>query len=1011
MVRVVSLFSGCGGLDIGFKELGFDLMYACDSDPAAIDCYYKNIDRNVYLQDVKSESFHKDLLHLGHCDVVLGGFPCQGFSKAGPKSESDTRNMLYTEIWQAVKKLSPAIFIAENVDGISQNFRGAYLKRILKDFREIGYKVEYRILDAVWFGVAQHRRRTFFVGTKEDLNLLFHFPSPTHEVKMRDGEFRLFDNLNGQLSLWDDFNKNDFNKLDANLKPILTIEDAISDLVELDDSIADHKVTNAWTKKYELVFNAIKQGQKLCNVRHAPTSVYTWQIPEFFGEVTEQERIILETIAKHRRHKKYGNIPNGNPISIGEIEILSQLTEIDLDIKSLIVKGYLKEKDGKLDLKGAMFCSGLFKRPFWDEPSPTVLTNFHNPRYFLHPFKNRPFSLRECARIQGFPDSFIFTEGESKVDLVSGYRLVGNAVPPPISRLFAKATLDCLSKSQNYQSFSMSTQFGHLTMNLPPINLDLENQLKEFDIWITASLGEIQDTEHFQKVMNKVVEIFELLATATNNFNQVDLCNAVSIANTFIQLIEDKEVQEAKKDLEALAIVLFLVTGKSDNNSKCQLPLYLRDEAGWESIPTVQRRKGKNVLSSKPIPRVLKSDTYMKTVADLSSNRDQQQKLLQEFVKFILKDESCVSQLWSIGHSYTMLKQLQKERDLLAPLVIFQIRGSVSASGGHKPEILLRERLSEWGLQAGIDFNMTDVVVEPEAATISLKETGVLEEDSVNNPEQSLLGEVGEINEESIDDEERASSSEVKKTRAYDFVLPFKTPGWKPQIFIQSQFYAGDSGSVSHKNIDQTDTSRRYILGFIPNARFIEYVDGAGYFSSLNGDLKKLLSKSTTTSFFQVRSAAIRLRRELEQIGFLIPLCLELAIARSGGSRNITEQLIIQAGYSKEEINRCIESCIERKLISEENGNLLIQDSRRSLVRRYFLLDVIAQRGRKANHKGQLIGSVVIPGYGPFYGMRLTDLMTASLQLAPGFHNDWSNPEVIMEDINWLCDERLVMLC
>jgi len=990
MARVVSLFSGCGGLDSGFKDLGFELIYACDSDPAAVDCYSRNIDQHIYLRDVKSDDFHEDILHLGDCDVILGGFPCQGFSKAGPKSEYDARNMLYTEMWQAVNKLRPTIFIAENVDGISQNFRGNYLKRILRDFKEIGYRVEYRILDAAWFGVAQHRRRAFFVGIKEEWKFFFLFPSPTHEVKVRNGEFRLFDNLSGQISLWDDQSK-----VNENLKPILTIENAISDLIELNNGIADHKITNRWTKEYNLVFKFIKQGQKLCNVRHAATSVYTWQIPEVFGEVTEQERIILEIIAKHRRHKKYGNIPNGNPISIKEIEILSELAEIDLDLESLVGKGYLKEKDGKFDLKGAMFCSGLFKRPFWNEPSPTVLTNFYNPRYFIHPLKNRPFSLRECARLQGFPDSFIFTEGKSQVDLVSGYRLVGNAVPPTISRLFAKATLDCLSKSQKNQFFSTSINSIKSTMRLPTVNLNLETQLKEFDIWITPSLGEIQDTQRFQRVMDNVVEVFESLATATNNFNQIDSCNAVSIANTFIQLIEGKEDQEARKELEALATVLFLVTGKSDNNSKCQLPLYLRDEAGWESIPTVKKYGGNSVLSFKKIPRVLKSDSYMKTVADLSLSRDQQRKLLQEFVKFVLKDESCVAQLWSIGHSYTMLKQFQKERDLLAPLVIFQVRGSVSASGGHKPEILLRERFVEWGLQAGIDFNMRDVVVEPEAATIAIKETGLLEEGD----------------EELLSDGNQAESNEVKKTRAYDFVLPFKTSGWKPRIFIQSQFYAGDSGSVSHKNIDQTDTSRNYILGFIPDALFLEYVDGAGYFSSLNGDLKKLLSKSTTTSFFQVKSAAIRLRRELEQVGFLVPLCLEQAIARSDGSRNSTEQLLLQAGYSATEINRCLESCIEQNLVSEVNGNLLIQEHRRSVVRKYFLLDVIAQCGKAADHKGELVGSIIIPGYGPFYGMRLTNLMTEALRLALAFRNDWSSPEVVMEDINWLCDQRLAMLC
>ena len=80
-----------------------------------------------------------------------------------------------------------------------------------------------------------------------------------------------------------------------------------------------------------------------------------------------------------------------------------------------------------------------------------------------------------------------------------------------------------------------------------------------------------------------------------------------------------------------------------------------------------------------------------------------------------------------------------------------------------------------------------------------------------------------------------------RKTRAYDFLLPYKTPGWKPSIFVQSQFYAGDAGSVSHKNVDQTKASRSSVLEVDSRAQFVEYLDGAGYFSSLNGDLKKII--------------------------------------------------------------------------------------------------------------------------------------------------------------------------
>src|SRR4051812_48114491 len=119
MSTVVSIFSGCGGLDVGFNEQGFDLVYACDNDPAAVDAYARNIDDRVFLRDARSAEFHRDIAAIGHCDVVLGGFPCQGFSKAGPKREDDLRNTLYTEMLNAIGTLRPKVFIAENVDGIS----------------------------------------------------------------------------------------------------------------------------------------------------------------------------------------------------------------------------------------------------------------------------------------------------------------------------------------------------------------------------------------------------------------------------------------------------------------------------------------------------------------------------------------------------------------------------------------------------------------------------------------------------------------------------------------------------------------------------------------------------------------------------------------------------------------------------------------------------------------------------------------------------------------------------
>ncbi len=428
---VVSLFAGCGGLDVGFRELGFDLVYACDNDSSAVDCYSRNIDDRVNIRDVTSDDFHADIREIGHCDVVLGGFPCQGFSKAGPKRENDARNALYMEMLKSVEALRPRVFIAENVDGISQNFGGAFIDRIREDFGQIGYSVEHRIIDAASFGLPQYRRRVFFAGLDGEA-ASFRWPVATHAAHTRNGDFKIHDSF----PLFDD-------ERPSRLQPLMTVGEAIGDLLELDPDMPDHCVTNKWPCKYKAVFEAVGEGQKLCNVRHAETSVYTWNIPAVFGVVSKREQLILETIAKNRRHKRYGHIPNGNPIPSDEIERLSGLTGIAEEIENLLQKGYLKPKPGGFDLKGAMFCSGLFKRPRWDKPSPTVLTNFYNPRFFLHPLRDRPFSLRECARLQGFDDTFAITS--DSVSLVEGYRLIGNAVSPLVSRKLAECVAELVS--------------------------------------------------------------------------------------------------------------------------------------------------------------------------------------------------------------------------------------------------------------------------------------------------------------------------------------------------------------------------------------------------------------------------------------------------------------------------------------------------------------------------------------------------------------------------------------
>ncbi|HVC94134.1 MAG TPA: hypothetical protein VND64_10615 [Pirellulales bacterium] len=519
-------------------------------------------------------------------------------------------------------------------------------------------------------------------------------------------------------------------------------------------------------------------------------------------------------------------------------------------------------------------------------------------------------------------------------------------------------------------------------MKLPVTALDLSAQLAEFDVWITPSLGEVRDTVRFREQMAAVVSTFEALGKATNRFHDVADCRPAVIAETFVRLVRGRPEAEVCRTLEALASVLFLVTGRSDNNAKCQFPLYLRDHAHWPELPVVRKTRTGPELSAVRVPRELKAEKYLGIVANLGPFPEQQQRLLEQFVGFLLDNEACVSQLWSIGHSFFVLKHFGREQDLLAPLVIFQVRGSVAASGGHDPEELLRARLLEWGLEAGADFNTIDVVLG-DLASLAATDPG----------RKSAVGRL----------------PERIKTRAYDFVFPYRTPGWNPCVFVQAQFYAGDSGSVSHKNVDQTSTSRAAVRAVVPEARFVEYVDGAGYFSSLNGDLKTLLSSQTTASYFQVRSAAIRLRRELQQIGFLLPIDMEHAVLRAGGKRDKVRRLLVSEGYAPAEIKRAVESGLHRGLITAEaGGSLGVSRARRDLVRRYFLLDVAARCGAPATDS-KLSGSLLVPGYGPFFGAKLDTLAEAALKLAPELVTDWARPTSVLGDIRWLCDQGLAM--
>jgi DNA (cytosine-5)-methyltransferase 1 len=188
---VVSLFSGCGGMDLGFlggfdflgkhyDRTNFDIIWANDINTAACDTYYANIGSHVIPGDVFSVM---DTLP-SYADVVIGGFPCQDISINGKMlGIRGKRSSLYTAIVQTVLKLQPKIFVAENVKGLLMNCNRESLNTIMSDFKRLGYRVTYRLYHAADYGVPQTRERVFIVGTRTDMPDFAH-PGPFTESRI-----------------------------------------------------------------------------------------------------------------------------------------------------------------------------------------------------------------------------------------------------------------------------------------------------------------------------------------------------------------------------------------------------------------------------------------------------------------------------------------------------------------------------------------------------------------------------------------------------------------------------------------------------------------------------------------------------------------------------------------------------------------------------------------------------------------------------------------------------------
>ncbi|WP_218128405.1 DNA cytosine methyltransferase [Rhodospira trueperi] len=431
-MKVVDLFCGAGGLSEGFRQAGFSIAAGADSDPDAMATFAQNFPEAEAITGNLSEPLVQErvLSHAHRAFVVVGGPPCQAFSQVRNHSRviDDPRNSLYREFVSILKKTIPPVFAMENVTGIEQ--MGVH-NQIREDLSIDGeYKVSYQIVDAADFGVPQTRKRVIFIGVHHSMRIENSFLtgsnvtsllSMSRQIKNDRVIYRVLHNN-------DTFGVQAYQDLN-NPESLLavTVSDAISDLSNLpvgnrNDSM-DYRELPGPSSAYQKM---MRQGcaQQISNV----------QVP----------RINSDTVLRLRAIPQGGNYR---------------------DLEGELLNRYLTDhRWGQSNGSGK-----LSRRHFYAyrrlHPSIWAWTLNTKADSVYHYNAYRALSVREFARIQSFPDRFVFTTDPRSGQLEgrhpggpahSRYRQAGNAVPP----LLAKRLALMLVQELNARSDLRADNFG-----------------------------------------------------------------------------------------------------------------------------------------------------------------------------------------------------------------------------------------------------------------------------------------------------------------------------------------------------------------------------------------------------------------------------------------------------------------------------------------------------------------------------------------------------------------------
>lgn len=329
--KIISLFAGAGGMDLGFRQAGFDVAIANEYDKNIWATYKKNHANPLLKGDIRQfseDDFPND------CDGIIGGPPCQSWSEAGAlRGIEDERGQLFFDYIRILKAKQPKFFVAENVSGMLAKRHSQAVQNIVEMFEQAGYSVFIEMVDAYDYGVAQNRKRVFYIGFRHDLGITnFTLPDKIAEGQKKHLKDVIFDLKDTAIPALEK------NKTNGNAC-----------------QIANHEY---FTGSYSTIYMSRNR-------------VRNWHEPSFTIQASGRQA------PQHPQAPKMVNI-------------------------------------GKDKFEFVAPKSDLYRR----------------------------LSVRECARIQGFPDDFEFVYD----NLQDGYKMIGNAVPVELAKVVATQILQYLTK-------------------------------------------------------------------------------------------------------------------------------------------------------------------------------------------------------------------------------------------------------------------------------------------------------------------------------------------------------------------------------------------------------------------------------------------------------------------------------------------------------------------------------------------------------------------------------------